>query len=135
MMRPSTPTLMVICPAATEHCRAARTNVPSYFSDMAALSPLPLMVSVEAPWRISMYGHSISGVAPATGCDALSDDWAKKLPISPRSHGVPEDDEPAAASGADAVLLNRPPPLQPETTSAKASAPAGAARPHQCPER
>src|SRR5579859_1136945 len=103
---------------------------------MAAFSPPPPIVRVEAPWRISMYGHSISGVAPATGCDPLSDDWAKKLPISPRSHCEPEDDDAAAGAGAgSAVLLNRLPPLQPEMTSTKASAPAGAARPYRCRKR
>jgi hypothetical protein len=99
---------------------------------MAALSPAPLIVKVEAPWRISMYGHSTSGVAPATGCGALSEDAEKKSPISPLSHPGPEDDDAAAGAGAGAaVLLNRLPPLQPETASAKTSAPAGAARPQQ----
>src|SRR5579862_510355 len=103
---------------------------------MAAFSPPPPIVRVEAPWRISMYGHSISGVAPATGCGALSEDSAKKLPISPRSHCGPEDDDAAAGAGAGAaVLLSRLLPLQPDTTSAKTSALTGVARPHQRPER
>src|SRR5579862_5545450 len=104
---------------------------------MAAFSPPPPIVRVEAPWRISMYGHSISGVPPATGCGALSEDSAKKLPISPRSHCGPEDpeeDDAAAGAGA-AVLLNKLPPLQPETTSTKTSAPAGVARSYQRPKR
>ena len=36
-------------PAATAHSRAARTNVPWYFSVIADLSPFGPMVSVEAP--------------------------------------------------------------------------------------
>src|ERR1700758_3046288 len=98
---------------------------------MAALSPAPLIVSVEAPWRISRYGHSTSGVAPATGCGPLSDDAEKKLPISPLSHCGPEDDDAAGAGAGAAVLLNRLAPLQPDTASAKTSAPAGAARPRK----
>src|SRR5579859_4080801 len=103
---------------------------------MAALSPPPLTVRVEAPWRISMYGHPMSGVPPATGCGAVSDEPEKKSAISPLSHCGPEDDEAAAGTGAGAAaLLNRLPPLQPDTASATTSAPAGAARPRQNRQR
>ena len=112
MTRPCTPIFITMLPPTTAHSRAARANVPWYFSDIAALSPVGPIVSVEAPMRTSTRGQLTSGCAPATVCGDLADEPEKKLDIRPE-----DPDEESEALGAP-----RPPPAeQPPARSASAS--------------
>src|SRR5215472_5762147 len=90
-MRPCTPTRMTIWPLTTAQSRAARTNMPWYFSDIASLLPSGGgggKVSVEAPWRMSRKGHWTSGCALVTGCGSFWVAPEKKFAILSFRDGV-----------------------------------------------
>src|ERR1700746_3699968 len=90
-MRPCTPTRMTIWPLTTAQSRAARTNMPWYFSPIASVLPSGGgggNVSVEAPWRMSRKGHSTSGCALVTGCGSFCVAPEKKPAILSLKDGV-----------------------------------------------
>src|ERR1700761_6808729 len=90
----------------TLQSRAARTKVPWYFSDMASLLPSGGgggMVSVPAPWRISIKGQStLACCVLTTGRGSLAAPaLAKKLSIL--SFSDVELGEACAVSGGGEV--------------------------------
>src|SRR5208283_3196986 len=107
MTRPWTPIFITMLLSTTAHSRATRANVPWYFSDSAALSPVGPMVSVEAPMRISTRGQLTSGCAPVTVCREVPEEPAKKLAIRPE-----ELDDESEALGAPTLLPAEQPPTR-----------------------
>src|SRR6516165_8348761 len=133
-MRPCTPTRMTIWPLTTAQSRAARTNMPWYFSDIASLLPSGGgggKVSVEAPWRMSRKGHWTFGCALVTGCGSFWVAPEKKFAILSFRDGVLGAAGAGGwaapvvvGAGGGAALVEAvatgapvPPPLQPASNS------------------
>src|SRR5262249_53101699 len=151
-MRPCTPTRMTIWPLTTAQSRAARTNMPWYFSDIASLLPSGGgggKISVEAPSRMSRNGHRTSGCALVTCCGSYgvapekkfaifsfrdgvlgaagAGGWAAPVDAGAGGWATPVDVGAGGAALVEAVVTGAPapPPLHPASNSNANAAPAG----------
>ena len=98
-----------------------------FLTSVALLAVWPIM-SVEAPWRMLISGHSISSGAPATGCGEVAVDLEKKPSIFSVKDGeaagtaVDGADVDVAGAGADEMPGILSPPLAEHPAASNATA-------------